>query len=176
MSPERHVDMIMLTTKAIFVQLTQHYEKLFFEDMRALNVLDPDEITRVTEFVPQINQFVEKNIEKGFAYQTEQGNVYFDIDSFEKRGNAYCRLEPQNRDNQELIADGEGGLSKKRSDKRSKNDFALIKKSMPGEPSWPSEKWGPSRPGWHIEVFLLTSVLPYEALTKISAVSWHQRN
>ncbi|TAQ90993.1 hypothetical protein B7494_g725 [Chlorociboria aeruginascens] len=107
-----------------------HYEKLFFEDMHALNVLDPDEITRVTEFVPRINKFVEKIIEKGFAYQTEQGNVYFDIDSFEKFGNAYCRLEPQNRDNQDLLADGEGGLSKKRSDKRSKNDFALIKKSV----------------------------------------------
>jgi cysteinyl-tRNA synthetase len=151
--------MIMLTTKAIFVQLTQHYEKLFFEDMHALNVLDPNEITRVTEFVPQINKFVEKIIEKGFAYQTEEGNVYFDIDSFEKGGNAYCRLEPQNRGNQELIADGEGGLSK-RSDKRSKNDFALIKKSMPGEPAWQSEKWGPSRPGWHIEVYLATSTCP----------------
>src|SRR5271154_6724140 len=158
--------MIMLTAKAIFVQLTQHYEKLFFEDMHALNVLDPDEITRVTEFVPQINKFVEKIIEKGFAYQTEQGNVYFDIDSFEKVGNAYCRLEPQNRDNQELLADGEGGLSKKRGDKRSKNDFALIKKSMPGEPAWPSKRWGPSRPGWHIEVFLLRSVIPWEPLTK----------
>jgi cysteinyl-tRNA synthetase len=158
--------MIMLTAKAIFVQLTQHYEKLFFEDMHALNVLDPDEITRVTEFVPQINKFVEKIIEKGFAYQTEQGNVYFDIDSFEKVGNAYCRLEPQNRGNQELLADGEGGLSKKRGDKRSKNDFALIKKSMPGEPAWPSKRWGPSRPGWHIEVFLLRSVIPWETLTK----------
>lgn len=158
--------MIMLTAKAIFVQLTRHFEKLFFEDMRALNVLDPDEITRVTEFVPQINKFVEKIIEKGFAYQTEQGNVYFDIDSFEKAGNAYCRLEPQNRDNQELLADGEGGLSKKRSDKRSKNDFALIKKSMPGEPAWPSKRWGPSRPGWHIEVFLLRSAVIWEPLTK----------
>jgi cysteinyl-tRNA synthetase len=143
----------MLTAEAMFVSLTQHYEKLFFEDMRALNVLDPDVITRVTEFVPQINKFVEKIIGKGFAYQTEQGNVYFDINAFEKAGNAYCRLEPQSRGNQELLADGEGGLSKKSGDKRSKNDFALIKKSMPGEPAWPSENWGPSRPGWHIEVF-----------------------
>jgi cysteinyl-tRNA synthetase len=166
--------MIMLTAKAIFVQLTQHYENLFFEDMHALNVLDPDEITRVTEFVPQINKFVEKIIEKGFAYQTEQGNVYFDIDSFEKVGNAYCRLEPQNRGNQELLADGEGGLSKKRSDKRSKNDFALIKRSMPGELAWPSKRWGPSRPGWHIEVFLLRSVIPWES-NEISAVPWRQR-
>ncbi|RFU34002.1 hypothetical protein B7463_g2339, partial [Scytalidium lignicola] len=140
------LDMIMLTAKGIFTKLTQHYEKLFFEDMRALNVLDPDEITRVTEFIPQINKFVEKIIKKGWAYSTKEGNVYFDINSFEKSGNVYCRLEPQNRDNQELLADGEGSLSKKSSDKRSKNDFALIKKSMPGEPAWPS-RWGPSRPG-----------------------------
>ena len=150
--------MITLTAKAIFAQLTQHYEKLFFEDMHALNVLDPDELTRVTEFVPQINTFVEKIIKKGFAYQTEQGNVYFDIDSFEKAGNAYCRLEPQSRGNQELLADGEGSLSKKRSDKRSKNDFALIKKSMPGEPAWPS-RWGASRPGWHIECSVMASAV-----------------
>lgn len=168
--------MIMLTAKAIFVQLTQHYEKLFFEDMHALNVLDPDEITRVTEFVPQINNFVEKIIEKGFAYQTDQGNVYFNIDSFEKAGNTYCRLEPQNRGNQELLADGEGGLSKKRGDKRSKNDFALIKKSMPGEPAWPSKTWGPSRPGWHIEVCFLRPVIARGLLTKVSAVSWRQRS
>jgi cysteinyl-tRNA synthetase len=151
--------MIMLTPKAIFAQLTQHYEKLFFEDMHALNVLDPDEITRVTEFVPQIYKFVEKIIEKGFAYQTEQGNVYFDIDSFEKAGNVYCRLEPQNRGNQELLADGEGALSKKGGDKRSKNDFALIKKSMPGEPAWPSKNWGASRPGWHIECSVMATAI-----------------
>jgi cysteinyl-tRNA synthetase len=137
----------MLTSKAIFLRLTQHYEKLFFEDMRDLNVLYPDVLTRVTEFVPQINKFVEKIIEKGFAYQTEKGNVYFDIDAFERAGNIYCRLEPQSRGNQELVADGEGSLSKTNSDKRSKNDFALIKKSKPGEPAWPSDKWGPSRPG-----------------------------
>ncbi|RDW75659.1 hypothetical protein BP5796_06480 [Coleophoma crateriformis] len=135
----------------LYAKVDDHYEKLFFEDMQALNVLDPDEITRVTEFIPQINTFVEKIIDKGFAYATGEGNVYFDIDAFEKNGNAYCRLEPQNRGNQELLKDGEGGLSKKRDDKRSKNDFALIKKSMPGEPAWPSERWGPSRPGWHIE-------------------------
>jgi cysteinyl-tRNA synthetase len=149
----------MLTPKAIFLRLTQHYEKLFFEDMHDLNVLDPDVITRVTEFVPEINKFVEQIIKKGFAYQTEQGNVYFDIDAFEKAGNIYCRLEPQSRGNQELVADGEGSLSKKNTDKRSNNDFALIKKSKPGEPAWPSEKWGPARPGWHIECSAMSSAV-----------------
>jgi cysteinyl-tRNA synthetase len=125
----------------IFTTLTKKYENLFFEDMRSLNVLDPDKLTRVTEFGPQIVQFVDKLVNKGFAYATSDGSVYFDISSYEKAGNPYARLEPWNRGDKDLQADGEGALSKKTTEKKSEADFALWKGSKAGEPAWKSP-WG----------------------------------
>lgn len=139
----------------IFTSLTKEYENRFFEDMRALNVQDPDVLVRVTEYVPQIVKFTEKIVENGFAYATSDGSVYFDVDSFEKAGHHYCRLEPWSRNDKALQADGEGSLSKGQN-KRSDSHFALWKASKPGEPAWPSP-WGPGRPGWHIECSVMAS-------------------
>ncbi|PVH93112.1 cysteinyl-tRNA synthetase [Periconia macrospinosa] len=140
----------------IFLELSRKFERRFFEDMNALNVLPPDQLTRVTEYVPQIVRFVEKVIANGFGYATPDGSVYFDIDSFEKAGHSYSRLEPWNKNDQALQADGEGSLSKGGSMKRSENDFALWKASKPGEPAW-SSPWGHGRPGWHIECSAMAS-------------------
>ena len=61
-------DKIDASDHSIFTRLTRLYEKRYTEDMRALNVLDPDEITRVTEYGSQIVDFV-KQIERNlFAY------------------------------------------------------------------------------------------------------------
>lgn len=141
---------------SIFTKLTKKYEQRFMEDVRALNCLDPDIVTRVTEYSQQIVDFVQKIVSNGFAYQTSDGSVYFDIAAFEEAGNSYARLEPWNRNDQELLADGEGALTKRTTEKRSDADFALWKSSKPGEPSWPSP-WGMGRPGWHIECSAMAS-------------------
>jgi len=140
----------------MFTNLTSKFEQRFMEDVRALNCLDPDQITRVTEYGPQIVAFVRKVVDNGFAYVTSDGSVYFDINAFEAAGNSYARLEPWNRNDKDLQADGEGALTKKTSEKRSESDFALWKSSKPGEPSWPSP-WGKGRPGWHIECSAMAS-------------------
>ncbi|KAK3984348.1 tRNA synthetases class I (C) catalytic domain-containing protein [Cladorrhinum sp. PSN332] len=140
----------------IYLELTQTFERRFFEDMKALNVLPPDVLTRVTEYVPQVVEFVEKIVANGFGYATSDGSVYFDIDAFEKAGHSYSRLEPWNKNDRALQDDGEGSLSKGKSMKRSENHFALWKASKPGEPAW-SSPWGRGRPGWHIECSAMAS-------------------
>jgi cysteinyl-tRNA synthetase len=141
--------------QTMFTDLTQSMEQLFTADMDALNVLRPDVITRVTEYVPQIAKFVEGIVDKGFAYESE-GSVYFDITAFETAGNTYARLRPENRNDKALQEEGEGSLSKSLGGKRNAGDFALWKKSKAGEPFWPS-KWGNGRPGWHIECSVMAS-------------------
>lgn len=139
----------------IWTDVTQYWEQQFMEDMDALNILRPDVITRVTAYVPQIALFVEKIMEKGFAYEAD-GSVYFDIDSFVKAGNPYARLRPESKNDKALQEEGEGSLGKSLGGKRGAGDFALWKKSKAGEPSWPSP-WGDGRPGWHIECSVMAS-------------------
>ena len=141
---------------AIWTKLTREYENRFFRDVRELNVMDPDEIVRVTECGAEIAEFVDKIVKNKFAYATSDGSVYFDVKAFEAAGNPYARLEPWNRGNDALYAEGEGKLTQKTNEKRSPADFALWKSSKPGEPSWPSP-WGPGRPGWHIECSAMAS-------------------
>lgn len=141
----------------IFKELTEEYEKRFFQDMDDLNVIRPDKLVRVTEYGQQIADFVDQIEKHGFAYATEDGSVYFDISAFERAGNPYARLEPWNRNDKSLQADGEGALTGlKTKGKKSDADFALWKASKPGEMSWPS-KWGEGRPGWHIECSAMAS-------------------
>ncbi|KAH6843362.1 tRNA synthetases class I (C) catalytic domain-containing protein [Chaetomium sp. MPI-CAGE-AT-0009] len=141
--------------QTMFTDLTQAMEKAFNDDMEALNVLPPDAVTRVTEYVPQIVSFVEQIITKGFAYEAN-GSVYFDIAAFEKAGNTYARLRPESKNDKALQEEGEGSLSKSLEGKKRSGDFALWKKSKPGEPFWPSP-WGAGRPGWHIECSVMAS-------------------
>ena len=140
----------------VFTKLTKDYEDRFFKDMHDLNVLDPDEVVRVTEYGKEIAEFTKRIVDNKFAYSVEDGSVYFDIKAFEAAGYPYARLKPESRGDTELQADGEGSLSQKAGGKRSDADFALWKASKQGEPSWNSE-WGPGRPGWHIECSAMAS-------------------
>ena len=140
----------------IFTKLTKRYEQRFLDDMASLNVRYPDKLTRVTDYGPQIVDFVKRIQDNGFGYENE-GSVYYDTGAWEKSGGHYARLEPWSRNDTELQADGEGSLSTKKTGfKHSGADFALWKASKPGEPSWDSP-WGEGRPGWHIECSAMAS-------------------
>ena len=162
----------------VFSKLTSYWENHFNEDMATLNVLPPTTVTRVSEFIPENVAFVKKLVDKGFAYPTADGSVYFDIAAYEAAGHHYAKLQPWNRGDESLIADGEGALTSDKSttppntvetgeggkkklpaSKKTPQDFALwkaFKAEKPGEPSWDSP-WGKGRPGWHIECSVMCS-------------------
>ena len=149
-----------VTDQKIFRDLAAYWEADFMEDMRSLNVLPADYLTRVSEYVPEIIAYVEKIIENGFAYESE-GSVYFDVAAFERDPqHQYAKLCPWSAGNSKFFEEGEGSLGMKLTGKRDGRDFALWKCSKPGEPFW-SSPWGNGRPGWHIECSAMaSSVLP----------------
>ena len=109
--------------------------------MTEFSVDDPDLWLKATENIDNIISFVSTLIEKGHAYATKNGDVYFDVLSFP----AYGRLSNRNLD------DALDGV-RVDNDEEKKNayDFALWKSAKEGEIFWESP-WGKGRPGWHIE-------------------------
>ena len=129
------------TQLSIFKEFTIFWENDYDNDMTQLNVLKPTKIIRVSDVVPEIVEFVRKIIEYDSAYATTEGDVYFDVRQFQASGHQYAKLKPSNAgDTEKLLAEGEGSLTVG-AGKKSNVDFALWKKSKPGEPRWPSP-WG----------------------------------
>ena len=113
------------------------YEVEWLEDMKALNIRQPDCLTRVTEYVPQIVTFVEAIVAKGLAYESN-GSVYMDIAAFKAAGHHYPKLEPsKGRATEAEMAESEGTHKAMSGEKRSAGDFALWKASKSGEPRGP---------------------------------------
>ena len=109
--------------------------------MREFAVDDPDIWLKATENIGNIIDFVSGLIEKGHAYATKNGDVYFSVESFAP----YGRLSHRN------LEDAMNGVRiDNDEEKRNPLDFALWKSAKEGEICWDSP-WGKGRPGWHIE-------------------------
>mgnify|MGYP001814969816 FL=1 len=123
-------------------ELTATYAEAFLEDLARLNVGRPDIMPRATEHIEDMVVLIETLLEKGHAYQTDDGSVFFRIDSWPAYGRL-ANIDPsQQRSGERVEAD--------EYDKESVRDFALWKAAKPDEPSW-STSIGEGRPGWHIE-------------------------
>lgn len=109
--------------------------------MGRFHVDDPDVWLKATENIQNIIDFVSALIEKGHAYATKNGDVYFDVESYPAYGQLSNRNIEDALDGVRVDNDGE---------KKNAYDFALWKSAKPGEISWDSP-WGQGRPGWHIE-------------------------
>ncbi len=121
-------------------EVTEKYIQAFYEDMGQLNITPPTTEPKATDHIDGMLDMVSSLIEQGKAYEAE-GDVYFSVRNFAE----YGQLSGHHLDDLKAGARVEPGEHK-----RDPLDFALWKKSKPGEPSWDSP-WGPGRPGWHIE-------------------------
>ncbi|MCI8778537.1 MAG: cysteine--tRNA ligase [Bacilli bacterium] len=124
------------------VAIAYKYENIYFEAMDKLNVKRPTISCRATGHIIEIIDMIQKLLDKGYAYKTEQGNVYFDIHKFKNYGIMSGRSLDETLSGQRINIAG---------DKKCNEDFALWKCADNGHiMRWPSP-FGLGYPGWHIE-------------------------
>lgn len=129
------------------VAVAYKYENMYFDCMAKLNVLKPTISCRATGHIIEIIDAVKTLIDKGYAYVTDAGNVYYDVRKFKGYGKLSGRTLDDTVSGERIeIAD----------DKRNPEDFALWKKADPTHlMKWPSP-WGEGYPGWHIECSVMS--------------------
>ena len=132
------------------IEFTAHWTEKFHADCDALNMLEPSMEPSAVAHIPQQIALVEKLIEKGNAYATDDGSVYFRVGSFEDYGRL-SRLKQRELKTQTENSAGELNDADEY-DRESISDFALWKsrKDGDGDNYW-SSPWGEGRPGWHLE-------------------------
>ena len=124
-----------------YLTVSSKYIAEYKKDAEGLNVRPASVHPLATENIDEILSIVSDLVDKGYAYATDNGDVYFRT----LKDTEYGKLSHQPLEELEAgarIATGEI--------KEDPMDFALWKSAKPGEPSWPSP-WGEGRPGWHIE-------------------------
>jgi L-cysteine:1D-myo-inositol 2-amino-2-deoxy-alpha-D-glucopyranoside ligase len=116
----------------------------FDRDMTMINIAPVFSEPRATGAIPEILTLIGETFARGAAYEVE-GWVYFDVATFPRFG----QVSHETREGMIALAAVHGG----RPDdprKRDPLDFVLWQPSLEDEPAWES-RWGPGRPGWHIE-------------------------
>ncbi len=123
--------------------LTDRFIQAMNEDAANLGCAEPDEAPRATDYIDQMQNMIGTLVNKGTAYPSNNGDVYFEVEKFAK----YGRLSGRKLD------DMQAGASERvdvEVEKKHPFDFVLWKHAKENEPSWASP-WGNGRPGWHIE-------------------------
>jgi len=121
-------------------ELVEKYIGKFFTDIDALNIKRATIYPRATESIGKMHEVIQGLMDKGHAYRSDDGSVYFRVKSFPRYGQLTHQDPEEMRNKITMLTE----------DKEDPLDFALWKAAKPGEPFWPSP-WGDGRPGWHIE-------------------------
>jgi len=129
--------------------LTQRFIDAMDEDATALGVIKPDHEPRATEYVPQMQEIIDRLERSRLAYVASDGDVNYSVRDFA----GYGKLSGKSLE--DLRA---GERVEVNSGKRDPLDFVLWKRSKEGEPFWESA-WGRGRPGWHIECSAMSAAL-----------------
>jgi len=132
--------------KLSLTKYTAKYEKAFFEDVETLGIKPASIYPKATEHINEMVALIKKLLNRGVAYKTDDGCIYFSISKFKNYGKlANIKLE-------ELQAGASGRMLKDEYAKEQAHDFALWKAwtDEDGDVFWETEL-GKGRPGWHIE-------------------------
>lgn len=122
-------------------EIATFYTNIFLEDMKKINLEQPEIIAKATDHIKEMQEYVEKILENGYGYETDNG-IYFDISKLDK----YPVLS--NRNLEEQLA---GARVEIDNGKKNPYDFAIwIKAPQTHIMKWESP-WGLAYPGWHIE-------------------------
>jgi cysteinyl-tRNA synthetase len=122
--------------------LAGRYLERFLADAAALRMTMPDVLPRATGHIDQMASLIATLLDRGHAYRTDDGSIFFRIASWPAYGRL-ARLDPEGLRVGERVEADEYGKDDVR-------DFAVWKGPKTGEPSWDTAV-GPGRPGWHIE-------------------------
>ncbi|MDM1247858.1 cysteine--tRNA ligase [Acinetobacter sp. R933-2] len=123
--------------------LTDRFITAMNDDAARLGCAEPDEAPCATDYIDQMQDMIGNLVNKGTAYPSSNGDVYFEVEKFAK----YGRLSGRK------LEDMQAGASERvdvEVEKKHPFDFVLWKHAKENEPSWASP-WGNGRPGWHIE-------------------------
>ena len=114
----------------------------FLAEAATLRMTTPDVLPRATQHIDRMVELIATLLERGHAYRTDDGSIFFRIASWPTYGRL-ARLDPEQLRVGERVEADEYAKDDVR-------DFAVWKGPKPGEPSWDTAI-GPGRPGWHIE-------------------------
>ncbi len=127
-------------------EFTEFYSEEFFKDIKSLNILSPSKFTKATDYIDEMVEIIKKLLDKGIAYKSPDGSVYYDIKKFKNYGQlSHLVLENQKEN-------ASGRIKSDEYEKDNAQDFALWKAwdENDGDVFWETEL-GKGRPGWHIE-------------------------
>ncbi|MCP4544442.1 MAG: cysteine--tRNA ligase [Chloroflexi bacterium] len=124
------------------MELVETYTRSYFEDMDILGVVRPNISPRASAHIPEQIEIIKILLEKGHAYETVTGDVYFSVKSLDE----YGKLSGHKVEEQEA-----GARVAVRAEKQHPADFALWKHAEPEHILRWLSPWSWGYPGWHIE-------------------------
>ena len=149
------------------LELTRKYEQLFFDDLKALNIVPATQYPRATDHIEDMAQFILDLESNGLAYQSDEGSWYFNVEKKEGYGTKLVQLDPEAMQKTGMAGSQRGGgvdADEYDSDKEGIRDFCLWKAYKPNfdreDSTWDptvtmndgtTRSIGKGRPGWHLE-------------------------
>ncbi|RLE47067.1 cysteine--tRNA ligase [Candidatus Woesearchaeota archaeon] len=128
-------------TKESMLKIAGKYTKAFKEDIKRLNIIEPDIWCKATEHIPEMIELIKRIEKNNYTYKTSVG-LMFDTSKFKYYAELGRLKLEQLRPGKKTLSDPE---------RRNPSDFALWITNQPKHVMLWDSPWGRGFPGWHIE-------------------------